>query len=475
MPSKSKKQVELVHQDEGFEKSNYGPKGTAAGAQYSPHENQERKANNTGDVAGQGPNRNVKSYSSKPGQLSAKQQAAREMTPARIKKLSGPVTKPVLTEEEKARYLANMKKDEILEVTPDGKRELVEGRESLKKDPKKKAKMAVLPDGSGFFTGTVGVKKRWKALKKALDHKKAFMDLEDEMGENEEQPQEDQSQGDAGAQQQQEAAPEEATEQTPPPGQPAQDESAESPPEAVSEGQEENREPPDPQELMDALKEEGYSDQEIAYIVHGHHAAEVDPTKAAKAQATNAMSDIDIDNAKRQAELEHSHNEQSLAAEREHKQKMRQLELEQAQKKHALMDQEAAHKQRLADNEFQQAQQNNPQALEQEHKKRMLDLEYEKAKKESSHSDDSEGDAEANKQMKQLEVEKKKLELNLRKEEIKLELEFKKREQELKLKIMEQQLKDQAKQKSEIGDIKHEQKLTDAKNPPKKSLKKSEE
>lgn len=69
-----------------FQKSNYGPKKAGL---YDPAANAKRKAGNIGDVAGEGPNVNVKAYSSKPGQLSAKQQAAVEARNA--KKLSGPV------------------------------------------------------------------------------------------------------------------------------------------------------------------------------------------------------------------------------------------------------------------------------------------------------------------------------------------------------------------------------------------------
>ena len=59
-----------------FEKSNYGPKG---GNQYTEADNAERKKNNTGDVVeGIGQNRNVKAYSTKAGQLSAKQSADRQ-------------------------------------------------------------------------------------------------------------------------------------------------------------------------------------------------------------------------------------------------------------------------------------------------------------------------------------------------------------------------------------------------------------
>jgi hypothetical protein len=56
-------------------KSGTGPKGSAAGAQYDPNVNARRKTTNVGDVAGKGPNRNVKAISSKPGQMSGKAQA----------------------------------------------------------------------------------------------------------------------------------------------------------------------------------------------------------------------------------------------------------------------------------------------------------------------------------------------------------------------------------------------------------------
>ena len=476
-------------------KSNYGPKGAKM---YNLADNVGRKANNTGDTAGDGPNQNVKSYSTKPGQLSAKQQAALLHSKRNIKANSEPVTKPTLSPEEVERYKKNMKKeeDEMLEVTPDGKQERVEGKEPLK------------------------LSARWKALKKALDHQKAFMDLEEEMeGEPEEQqaqgqpmapeeaamqqaaggmppqegePQPSEEEGQQqmvpeqdGSEQPPEEAPtpqeDEGQQEMPPEGGEADSEAVSAAPEDQGEEGQEMPEDgnggaePDEQELIDALKEEGYSDQEIAYVVHGQHAPDVDESKAAKAEATRAMSEIDIQNAMKQASLEHNHQAQSLADEREHKKRMQDLEFQAAQKKHALLDQDAAHRQRMSDVEYQQAQQANPQALEQEHKKRMLDIEYEKAKKEAMAPDGTEGDAEVNKQMKQLEVEKKKLELKLRAEEMKLELEFKKREHELKLKMMEQQIKEQAKQKGEISSIKHEQKLAEVKQPPEKKKTKSGE
>jgi hypothetical protein len=47
------------------------------GSTYDTAQNVKRKANNVGDVAGEGKNVNVKAISTKPGQLSAKQQAAK--------------------------------------------------------------------------------------------------------------------------------------------------------------------------------------------------------------------------------------------------------------------------------------------------------------------------------------------------------------------------------------------------------------
>jgi hypothetical protein len=71
-------------EDEELDKSNYGPKGSK---QYSAADNAKRKMNNTGDQTGFGQNTNTKAYSSKPGQLSAKQQAAK----TQYKGAAGPV------------------------------------------------------------------------------------------------------------------------------------------------------------------------------------------------------------------------------------------------------------------------------------------------------------------------------------------------------------------------------------------------
>jgi hypothetical protein len=78
--------VEALNSGTELRKSNYGPKGSGL---YDPTANINRKARNITESVGAGPNTNVKSYSSRPGQLSAKQQAARDAK--KTKKLSGPV------------------------------------------------------------------------------------------------------------------------------------------------------------------------------------------------------------------------------------------------------------------------------------------------------------------------------------------------------------------------------------------------
>lgn len=64
-------------------KSGYGPKKAGL---YNPVDNARRKARNTGDQTGIGANVNTKAYSTKPGQLSARQQASAEA--AKIKAMN---------------------------------------------------------------------------------------------------------------------------------------------------------------------------------------------------------------------------------------------------------------------------------------------------------------------------------------------------------------------------------------------------
>lgn len=95
------KMNKLIKDD--VEKSNYGPKG---GNQYTDSDNARRKTNNIGDSIGFGPNTNIKSYSSKPGQLSAKSQAAHLTAEQNKKNQKQPVK--VYSEEEKTALATKM-------------------------------------------------------------------------------------------------------------------------------------------------------------------------------------------------------------------------------------------------------------------------------------------------------------------------------------------------------------------------------
>lgn len=81
---------------EDVEKSSYGPIGTEL---YDQAVNAKRKMNNVGDIAGDAPNKNVKSYSTKPGQLSSKAQA--DMTARTQAKLNRKQPVKVFSQEEK--------------------------------------------------------------------------------------------------------------------------------------------------------------------------------------------------------------------------------------------------------------------------------------------------------------------------------------------------------------------------------------
>ena len=101
------KEEEMEMCDNGqwnIRKSNYGPKGAG---QYTPEDNAKRKMNNTGDAVSVGPNQNVKSYSTKPGQLSTKSSATLEAS--KYRKLSAKNPVKVFSEEEKARLAEQMK------------------------------------------------------------------------------------------------------------------------------------------------------------------------------------------------------------------------------------------------------------------------------------------------------------------------------------------------------------------------------
>lgn len=335
--------------------------------------------------------------------------------------------------------LKEVEKKDMIEVTPDGKQEIVEGKEPLKKDPK--------------------LKDRWGKLKKGLNNLNSIIDLESAM-QPDEQPEEEQAaqpdqpeenpedmgqQVDENQENPEQEQTDESDEQVDEQDEDMDEQDAEMPDESDEEASDEDQfdEDSHENELIQSLKDEGYSEPEIAYIVHGHHSPAYDESNEAKADATRAMADVDVDSARQSAEAD-------LQA------KMKQAELEHQ------------HAQRMKDLEFQHAQMQTPDPeTEKNHKKRMLDLEYENARAQSV-------DPEVNKKMAEMDVKERELQLKLKEEQIKMELEFRKKEHELKLKMMEQNMKQQASYKAEQAEMKHKEKMSaKPEKDQKKKLKKS--
>ncbi len=374
---------------------------------------------------------------------------------------------------------------DIIDMAADGKFEHVEGKEPLKKDPKKKKK-----GQRGVMTA------RWNELKKALDNSKAILDLKAEQQEEPEEAQPDQS-----APEQEQAQPPQGEQPDDAQSAPAEEAPEEQEPaqqsEADQKGDDEDEEPSDEEkgQLTESLKQHGYSDAEIAYIVHGHHSPEIDVAKDAKAKATNAMSGIETGaaeaEAKQKLSLIDQESKQKLSQEQkmheteyEHKKRMADLEYKKSEMDMPDPEGEKKHKQRMQDLEYEMKRSSmKDNGPEKEHAKRMSDLEFESKKsdmpnpKHKQRMEDVEYEtAKAGMPNNEFEMEHKKkmleLEYNFEKEAKKLELEFKKKEHQQKLKLAE----DGMKQKAKEGDAKHKVRLADAKKPkPKTPLKKHQE
>ena len=317
----------------------------------------------------------------------------------------------------------------MLEVTPDGHQEIVAGKEPLKKDPKKKS-----------------LKDRWKELKKMLDSSTAFMPMMEDEDEDSQDPEAEQQ-----------------PEQQPAPAE-------ESNPEASDSAQEQNAEPQQdagevhPDDLADALKEAGYSDAEIAYIVHGHGIPGPNVDEA-KYNSEVMDSQVNAQNAMGEAEQQKQIRDQEAKMKLEHANKLNEVQLQDVQEKKQKNKLDLDHHKRMLDLEYEKHKQDQGDGKS-EHSRRMADLEFEEAQGKKGIS---KVEAEHQKKMLQLEYE-------AAKKEKELEMEFKKREHEVKIKLMEDQAKQQAKMKDEIGKEKHKHKLAEAKTPPeKKPLKKSED
>lgn len=191
--------------------------------------------------------------------------------------------------------------------------------------------------------------------------------------------------------------------------------------------------PEEEERAEDILKEMGYSEPEINYIIHGHHYPQVDVLKEQKAEAEKAKLEGELslkqlemeikkmeaalkdEHGKKLNELEANHKQRCLDLEYEHEKKMKELEYEKARREAEAND-EIEHRKRMREVEYTKAQKDIPgdRFDDTEHQRRMMDLEYEKAKR-----------------------------------EMELDLEIKKKQSELKMRQMQVDAQQKAKDKAE--------------------------
>ena len=242
------------------------------------------------------------------------------------------------------RKLKQIEKQDRVDEEADGKKELDYGDEDLEK--------------------------RWGYLKKALDANKSIVDLAEAQEEDEEAEQDGAEQDGAeqdGAEQDeqmdeqmddqdQEVGPEEPAGAETPEGADTQEDEEVDPEEAE-------------QRLIEALKEEGHSDSEIAYIVHGHVPHQM------------GEDEYGAENEQMAGEQSRSNDQRDSDIESSHKQRMNDLEYDKAKSEVADPEVEKNHRSRMLDTEYEAAKKDVKAGdMDLDHKQRMLDLEYEKAK-----------------------------------------------------------------------------------------------
>jgi hypothetical protein len=239
--------------------------------------------------------------------------------------------------------LKDIEKYDRVEVEADGKKKLDYGTEDLEKKP--------------------DLKKTWSKLKKALSSDEAIMEITSQEF-NPEDEQSDESPGQEPTENEEDGSGEQDEEAPQPEADEEQDEGAVDP--AGEDGGELEEGADDLDELSGLLRDEGYSDAEIAYIVHNHMMPQ------------STVDDIKMDGQK----AKNSGDQESSNHDLEHKRRMNDLEYEQA-KKDGESDMDSSHAQRMNDLEYDTAaQEQDTNTLDRDHKRRMLDLEYEAAKKE---------------------------------------------------------------------------------------------
>jgi hypothetical protein len=239
------------------------------------------------------------------------------------------IDKPVHQDEiEDAAPPSDVKKYDRVEVTADGKRELDYGVEPLDKKP---------------------LKKKWDKVKKALDES-SFMDIDKELGEDEEEQEQEQVDPSENMDTQAEGEQEESVDQpqeevsdgggTSELGQ--SDDISESQEEESDAGGEELEDSGSPEEALKALedhmKEEGYSDEDIAYIIHDH-SPHIPTSDEIGSNKESELAQQDIEHNARMKDVEHKQAQfdmETNSLDRDHKQRMLDLEYDKARREGEL-------------------------------------------------------------------------------------------------------------------------------------------
>lgn len=339
----------------------------------------------------------------------------------------------------------------------DGKQEIDYGKEELDKDDSH-AGVAANQDAQQDYEHSL--KRKWKKLKKALANE-AFMSIvKPEEAEEQEAPQEEQPEmGDDEMHdilsqlddpESSDGSDESGSEDTDMGGEETQEDFKENelPEQEESEGEEGAE---DLEEMMSKL---GYSETEIAHVIHGHHFPDVDELKSAKADTERAKKEGELSlqelemqikqgehqlksgGAEKLNSLDLDHKSQMNAIEVEHAKKMKQLEYMKAQREAEASD-EVEHKRKLREIEQKKHEKDIPgdRFDDTHHQKRMMDLEYEKAKREM-----------------ELDLQIKKQQSELKMKQMIIDAEVRKKEKDMMAKESAQVKKDESvKKKSKLS------------------------
>ena len=205
---------------------------------------------------------------------------------------------------------------------PNGSVERGPGKEPLKKEPMKKS-----------------LTQRWELLKAKLNHETAIQSLSDD-GEDDEAADPSAGAADGGDAEvpQQQAQPQDEQQGSGDPEQDAGgDDNAEAPVEGGEEqpedGEQEGGGEQDEAELVQHLKEQGYSDPEIAHIVHGHVPQQLTPEEMESQGHSQALEHKDMSHQQKleaegkQHEIKGTHAERMADLEAEYAKKEKEIRL----------------------------------------------------------------------------------------------------------------------------------------------------